>query len=65
MPEGGQRIYVIEQVGTWGGGGLGGGVGGPILVTGGNVILKSQEKLFIIRKIKVSVFVQNRPNMFG
>ena len=61
MPEGGQRIYVIEQVGTWGGG----GVGGPILVTGGNVILKSQEKLFIIRKIKVSVFVQNRPNMFG
>ena len=57
MPEEGQRIYVIEQVGTWG--------GGPILVTGGNVILKSQEKLFIIRKIKVSVFVQNRPNMFG
>ena len=64
MPEGGQRIYVIEQVGTWGGM-EGGGVGGPILVTGGNVILKSQEKLFIIRKIKVSVFVQNRPNMFG
>ena len=59
MPEEGQRIYVLEQVGTWGGG------GGPILGTGGNVILKSQEKLFIIRKIKVSVFVQNRPNMFG